>query len=490
MTSASDPSPELALLDATAQAALVRERKATPRELVDAAIARIEKVNPRLNAVITPLFERARVQAAARDLPDGPFRGVPFLLKDLICHSAGDPYHAGMRLLRELRWVEPHDTYLAARFRAAGFVFLGKTNTPELGPVPTTEPLAYGPTRNPWDTNRSPGGSSGGSAAAVASGMVPAAHANDGGGSIRIPASECGLVGLKPSRGRTSLGPDLGESWAGLSTEHAVTRSVRDTAAILDAVAGYMPGDPYTAPPPARPFRDEVGAASGRLRVGFRVGAPGGLFPIDPECVAAARGAARLLETLGHHVEESSPGALDDPECAQAASTVVAAWTARDLAYWSERTGHTIGEHDVEPMVWGLAEMGRAVTAVGYIRAVEYLQAYSRHMASWWADGFDLLVTPTLLEPPPRLGDFDATPDEPMRGFARGGAFVAFTLPFNVTGQPAISLPLHWSEAGLPIGVQLVAAYGREDLLIRVAAQLEEARPWRGRRPRVHALAD
>ena len=480
---------DLALLDATAQAALVRERQASPRELVDAAIARIEKLNPRLNAVITPLFEKARAAADARNLPDGPFRGVPFLLKDLICHSAGDPYHAGMRFLRDARWVEPEDSHLAARFRAAGFVFLGKTNTPELGPVPTTEPVAYGPTRNPWDTSRSPGGSSGGSAAAVASGMVPAAHANDGGGSIRIPASECGLVGLKPSRGRTSLGPDLGESWAGMAVEHVVTRSVRDTAAILDAVAGAMPGDPYTAPPPARPFREEVGAAPGRLRIGLRVSAPGGELEVHPECVAAARETARLLESLGHRVEESHPGALDDPEVGRASVMVITAWTARDLDYWSQRIGRSIGSRDVEPMVWGIAEMGRGVSAVEYVRAVEYMQAFTRYMASWWADGFDLLLTPTLLEPPPPLGQFDATPEDPMRGFARGGAFVPFTIPFNVTGQPAISLPLHWSADGLPIGVQLAAAYGREDVLIRVASQLEQARPWGNRRPPVHAAS-
>src|SRR5882724_1408934 len=290
---------DLALLDATAQAELVRQRKASPRELVDAAIDRIERVNPRLNAVITPLFETARAQADSTRLPDGPFRGVPFLLKDLICHSAGDPYHAGMRLLRELRWVEREDTYLAARFRASGFVFLGKTNTPELGPVPTTEPLAYGPTRNPWDPGRSPGGSSGGSAAAVASGMVPAAHANDGGGSIRIPASACGLVGLKPSRGRTSLGPDAGAVWEGMAIEHVVSRSVRDTAAVLDVVAGYVPGDPYTAPPPARPFRAEVGADPGRLRVGLLTRAPGGAVELHPECVRGAQMTARLLESLG-----------------------------------------------------------------------------------------------------------------------------------------------------------------------------------------------
>jgi amidase len=480
-------SEELALLDATAQAELVRQRKASPRELVDAAIARIERVNPRLNAVVIQRFEKARAEAAAPDLPDGPFRGVPFLLKDLICHSAGDPYHAGMRLLRELGWVEHYDTHLAARFRAAGFVFVGRTNVPELGPAPTTEPLAYGPTRNPWDTSRSPGGSSGGSAAAVAAGLVPVAHANDGGGSIRIPSSECGLVGLKPSRGRTSLGPEVGEGWGGLSVEHVVTRSVRDTAAVLDAVAGYLPGDPYTAPPPARPFRAEVGAPPGRLRVGLLVKAPAGQADVHPECATATRETARLLASLGHRVEESFPAALADGEVARAAVTVITAATARDLAYWSERTGRKIGPADVEPMTWAIAELGRRVSASDYLQAIDYLHAHTRLVAAWWAEGFDLLLTPTLPEPPPRLGEFDPAPDDPLRGFTRGGAFVTFTMPFNITGQPAISLPLHWSADGLPIGVQLGAGYGREDLLLRVAAQLEEARPWSGRRPSVHA---
>ncbi len=480
-------SDELSFLDATAQAELVRQRKASPRELVDAAIARIERLNPELNAVITQRFEKARAEAASPELPGGPFRGVPFLVKDLICHTAGDPYHAGMRFLRELGWVERYDTHLAARFRAAGFVFLGRTNVPELGPMTTTEPVAYGPTHNPWDPGRSPGGSSGGSAAAVASGMVPVAHANDGGGSIRIPSSECGLVGLKPSRGRTSLGPDVGEGWGGFSVEHVVARSVRDTAAVLDAVAGYLPGDPYTAPPPARPFRDEVGAPPGQLRIGLLVTGPGGHPPVHPECATAAREAARLLASLGHRVEESSPPALADTEAARAAITVVSAATARDLTYWSERTGRTIGAGDVEPMTWAIAEMGRTVTASDYIRAIEYLHAHTRQVAAWWAEGFDLLLTPTLPEPPPRLGEFDSAPDDPLRGFTRAGDFVTFTMPFNVTGQPAISLPLHWSADGLPIGVQLAAAYGREDVLLRVATQLEGARPWSGRRPRVHA---
>src|SRR5881296_2063993 len=271
-------SDELAFLDATAQADLVQRRKVSPVELVDAAIARIERLDRELNAVIIPLFEKARAQAASPALPNGFFRGVPFLLKDIICHSAGDPYHAGMKLLRKLGWVEHEDTHLVAKFRAAGLVFLGRTNTPELGTLPTTEPDAYGPTRNPWDTGRSSGGSSGGSAAAVASGMVPAAHGNDGGGSIRIPASACGLVGLKPSRGRTSFGPDLGDALGGLVGEGVLTRSVRDTAAILDAIAGAMPGDPYTAPPPARPYREEVGRKPGKLRVGVLSRAPGEVF--------------------------------------------------------------------------------------------------------------------------------------------------------------------------------------------------------------------
>src|SRR2546426_8373233 len=480
-------SDELALLDATAQAELVRQRHVSPRELVDAAIARIERVNPQLNAVIIQRFEKARAEAAAPDLPAGPFGGVPSLLRDVICPSAGDRYHAGMRLLRELEWVERYDTYLAARFRAAGFVSLGRTNVPELGPAPTTEPLAYGPTRNPWDTSRSPGGSSGGSAAAVAAGLVPVAHANDGGGSIRIPSSECGLVGLKPPRGRTSLGPDAGEGWGGLSVEHVVTRSVRDTAAVLDAVAGYLPGDPYTAPPPARPFREEVGAPTGPLRVGLLVKAPAGQTEVHPECVAAARETARLLESLGHRVEEAYPAALADTEVGHATVTVITAATARDLTYWSERTGRRIGAGDVEPMTWAIAEMGRSVRASDYIRAMDYLHAHTRPVAAWWAEGFDLLLPPTLAEPPPRLGEFDPAPDDPLRGFTRSAAFVVFTMPFNVTGQPAVSLPLHWSADGLPIGVQLGAAYGREDLLIRVAAQLESARPWSGRRPPVHA---
>src|SRR5437868_7296985 len=298
-------------IDATEQARLVRDGEASPAELVEDAIARIEALNPELNAVIHPLFEQAR--DATADLPEGPFRGVPFLVKDFSCYMKGVPVHEGMRALRDAGYVADHDMWLTQRLREAGLVILGRTNCPELGILPTTEPVAYGATHNPWDLDRSPGGSSGGSAAAVAAGMVSAAHANDGGGSIRIPASHCGLVGLKPTRARVTLAPDFGDVLYGLVIELAVTRSVRDAAGILEAIHGLAPGDPYAAPPPSRPYTDEVGADPGRLKIGLMTAPPGGQFETHPECVAAAEQAAALLEELGHHVERSYPPGMDDP---------------------------------------------------------------------------------------------------------------------------------------------------------------------------------
>jgi len=473
-------------LDCVAQADLVRRRKVSPRELVEAAVARIEKLDPELNAVIHRRFERALEEAGSPGLTDGPFRGVPFLLKDLGGQSAGDPCHAGMRFLRDAGWRETQDAYLTAKLRAAGFVFLGRTNTPELGLLPTTEPEAYGATRNPWNPALSAGGSSGGAAAAVASGMVAAAHASDGGGSIRIPASTNGLVGLKPTRARASFGPGLGERWGGFSCELAVSRSVRDTAAILDLVQGAMPGDPYVAPAPSGPYAAEVGAPPGRLRIGLMTTGPRGIA-VHPECVAAARAAASTLEGVGHAVEEGYPPALDDPAAVGAYAAVVAASTARALDAWGARVGRAIRAEDVEPLTWGLAEVGRGFAAPRYLEAIETTHAFGRRLAAWWASGFDLLLTPTQAEPPPPLGSFVSTREVPLQAFLRAAPFGAFTLGFNLSGQPAISLPLHWTAEGLPLGAQLVAAYGREDLLLRVAAQLEQARPWSARRPRIRA---
>jgi amidase len=475
------------LLDATAQADLVRRGEATPLELVDAAIARIESLDSQLGAVITRQLERARAQALSPELPDGGFRGVPFLLKDLGAHLAGDPVRSGMAILKRIDWREPGESYFAAKLCEAGFIVLGRTNTPELGLLPATEPEAYGATRNPWKPTHSPGGSSGGSAAAVAAGYVPAAHASDGGGSIRIPASHCGLVGLKPSRGRNSFGPDLGERWAGFSTEGALTRTVRDTAAILDITAGPMPGDPYSTAPPARPFAAEVGADPGRLLVGLMRTAPRD-GETHPDCVAAVTGAAQLLEAAGHAVEESSPEALQDPEAMKSFLTVVASSTAFALDAWSRRIGAPIGEGDVEALTWALAESGRGMSAPQYIAAVNFNHAYSRRVASWWEGGFDLLLTPVCAAPPPPLGHFAPPPENPLQAFLRAAPYSVFTSHFNVTGQPAISLPLHWNEEGLPVGVQLVAAAGREDLLLRAAAQLERAQPWTDRIPPVHAF--
>jgi amidase len=473
-------------LDATAQGELVRTGEVSPRELVEAAVDRIEAMNGELNAVIHPLFDKA----LAADPAEGPFRGVPMVVKDLVAHTAGDAFHEGIRLLREIEWTEPEDTWLIRRFREAGLVLVGKTNTPELGILPTSEPEAYGPTRNPWDTTRSTGGSSGGSAAAVAAGMVPLGHANDGGGSIRIPASACGLVGLKPSRGRVSLAPDFGDMLSGLGAELAVCRSVRDAAAVLEWVSDPPPGEPYVAPARRRDYRDEVGADPRRLRIGLMTAPPGRQFETHPDCVAAARAAAAALESLGHVVEESYPAALDDEEYVP---NFLIRWTAGvafALSWWERRIGRSIGPEDVEPCTWALAEQGRAHSAADYLRSMEYAQASTRWVAEWWADGFDLLLTPSMAVPPPPIGEMGTGRDEePLMPIVRATPCAAFTAGFNVTGQPAISLPLHWTAEGLPIGVQLVAAYGGEDVLLRVASQLEEARPWAERRPPMFAAA-
>jgi len=477
---------DLSLLDATAQAELVRRGDASPAELVDAAVARIEALNPQLNAVIHERFEAARTDAAG-DLPDGPFRGVPTLFKDLMCAMEGEPYHEGLRPLKEAGYRAPATDNLARRLLASGLVCVGRTNTPEIGLVPTTEPPAYGPTRNPWDTSRTTGGSSGGSAAAVASGMVPVAHGNDGGGSIRIPASCCGLVGLKPSRGRSSLGPRVGQISSPLPVENLIARSVRDVATALDVISVPFPGDPVIAPALPRPARDEVGADPGRLRIGLLTANPLDTGPVHADCVAAAEDAARALEELGHAVEPAFPAALANPELVMQFGVAWFAGAAAGLDAFGAAIGRAITADDVEPLTWAMAEAGRAVTSGQYLAAVASMERFGRDVAAWWDSGFDLLLTPTLAEPPVPLGTFASPPDEPLAGFLRAGAFTPFTPPFNATGQPAVSLPWRENADGLPIGVHLVAAYGREDVLVRVASQVEAAHPWASRRPPVHA---
>ncbi len=474
---------DLAWLDATAQADLVHKGEVTPAELVQAAIERIERLNPALNAVIIPLYDKAVAAASSGELADKRFGGVPLLIKDAVAHTAGDPYHCGMRVLKEAGWREADDTWLASRYRAAGFVICGKTNLPEMATSATTQPAAYGATHNPWDTSRSPGGSSGGAGAAVASGMVAVAHGNDMGGSIRIPSSACGLVGLKPTRARSTLGPDFGEYWGPTTHEHVLTRSVRDTAAVLDVAAGMGPGDPYTAPPPTRPYAEEVGTDPGRLRIGFRTQRRDGR-PAEPACVIAVERTAHLLESLGHRVEPAPMEALDRPG-AEGFFPVFSAGIARDVERWGSKLGRPIRLDELEPANAALVERGRAVTGVDYVAATEKMNAYCRHMAAWWAAGNDVLVLPTCPRPPGTLAELDPAGGEAAT--ARMAEFAELTTPFNITGQPALSLPLHWNEEGLPVGVQLVAGYGREDVLIRLGSQLEAAAPWAHRRPAISA---
>lgn len=468
-------------LDATAQAELVRTGEASPKELVEAAIARIEAVNPQLDAVIRTRFDQARAEAGG-ELPAGPFRGVPILLKDLGCLVAGEPTAFGLGPLRDFPW--PVTSFLAEQFRAAGFIALGRTNTPEFGTTVTTEPRSFPAARNPWNPAHSTGGSSGGSAAAVASGMVPVAHANDGGGSIRIPASECGLVGLKPTRARVSQGPLIGEAWAGSTIDGSVSRSVRDAAGVLDVISAAMPGEPYYPPPLPGPLAAEVGADPGRLRIGV-VDRPGAEVYLDhPQCRAAVAGAARLLESLGHHVEESAPAAMFELEFAVHFVAMIAADTEATFQALELLLGRAIADEEIEPRNVAHRQAGKALSAAQYLHSRAWLGLWTRRMAQWWGD-HDLLLTPTLGAPPPELGWFTAAGPEHEGG--RIASFIPYSPQFNVTGQPAISLPLHWTPDGLPVGVQLVAGYGREDLLIRIASQLEQAAPWADRRPPVHA---
>ena len=472
------PNPaELLQLDATAQAALVRAKEITAHELVSAAIAQIERLNPPLNAVITPMYELA-LTSAQQPLPDGAFAGVPFLLKDLQAAYEGVPMSAGSRWLKDFK---PNgDSELVKRYKRAGLIVIGKTNTPEFGLLPTTEPQLHGATRNPWDVTRTPGGSSGGSAAAVAARMVAMAHANDGGGSIRIPASCCGLFGLKPTRGRNPLGPHFGDIFSGLVAEHAVTVSVRDSAALLDATAGYDAGDPYIAPVPTRPFAQEIRANPGKLRIAFSTTPPNGAA-VHPDCINAVNDAAKLCEQLGHHVTEAAPQ-LHGEMLGKAFFTVWAAGCAWTIDSFAFAVGRQPNADELEPLARVMIELGRKRSAPEYLIAIQTLQIFARRIAQFMAN-YDLLLTPVLAEPPVPLGTFNAKPDDAMAGMKRSGLFAPFTALQNMTGQPAMSVPLFWNADNLPIGVQFVARYGDEATLFRLAAQLETTRPWVDKRP-------
>jgi len=488
---------DFARFDGLGLAELARRGEVAPIELVEEAIARIEALNPALNAVVLKLYDSAR--AAARGPLSGPFAGVPFLIKDLAATVAGTPTSEGNRRLSQI--VREADNELVARYRRAGLIFVGKTNVPEFGLAPVTESEALGPCRNPWDPTRTCGGSSGGSAAAVAARMAPFAHASDGGGSIRIPASCCGLVGLKPTRGRTPFGPIEGEAWRGFTVSHAVTRSVRDCAALLDATQGADVGAPYEIAPPARPYLEEVAAPPGRLRVAFTV-APLLAESVHGDCVAGVEATAALLAELGHDVVEAAPP-LDREPLIDAFMTIIAAETGADIERMAELVGRPLGPGDFEAATYAMGLLGRSWSASDYAGAAGYLQRWGRRIGAFFA-GYDILLTPTLAQLPVPLGALKPTPIEnailAAIGRLRAGglfrasglavqlvkkplSFMPYTPLFNVTGQPAMSLPLYWNAAGLPIGVQFVARMGDEATLFRLAGQLEQARPWFDRAP-------
>lgn len=484
--------------DGLGLAELVRNKEVKPTELVEEAIGRIESLNPQLNAVIYKMYDQARETAVA-DLPDGPFCGVPFLLKDIMADYAGVPTRKGNRFHHD--FVPDYDSEIVQRYKAAGVIVLGKTNTPEFALTPWTEPELFGASNNPWKLTHTAGGSSGGSAAAVAVGMVPLAHGNDGGGSIRIPASCCGVFGLKPTRGRNPIGPDLSEAWHGLACDHVLTRSVRDSAAMLDATAGPDVGAPYYPPPPARPFLEEVGTDPGKLRIAFtsKPFLPG---VIHQDCIKGLEATVKLCQELGHEVVEAAPS-IDGEMFAQAFLTMICGETWADIKEAEIRLGRKATANDFEQTTWTLGLFGKQITAGEFAKAIRRLQRSGRQIGQFF-ETYDVLLTPTLARPPVVTGTFQPTKIErlgmKLLGLLNTGKllntaawietiaasayqFVPYTPVFNATGQPAMSVPLYWTDEGLPIGMHFVGRYGDEATLFRLAGQLEQAKPWHGRIP-------
>lgn len=473
---------EYASYDGLGLAELVKSRKVSSDELVATAQAAIAAVNPAINAVIGDIPPRP----PAAD-PGAPFYGLPFLIKDLVLHAEGVANDMGSRLVAG-SFVSPHDTDLMKRFRAAGVVTIGRTNAPEFGFCSTTEPVLYGATRNPWDTSLSPGGSSGGSAAAVAAGIVPVAHANDGGGSIRIPAAACGLVGLKPTRGRTPTGPEFGQPLHGLGIEHVVSRTVRDCAAMLDAVQGPGVGDPFIIPPPARPYAKEVGAPTGKLKVAVSLK---GMMDakIGDETRSEVMRVAKHLESLGHEVTEAAP-TFDEGLFHTANMTYWCGFLAAGVLGVSQMNGRTPSRETLEATTLACYEYGASLKLVDVEMADALTNMVCRAVAPFF-NQYDVLLTPTTTGAALPLGFINAhDPELGAKGwYDRLFTYAPFTALYNMTGQPGISLPLGVDGKGRPIGMQFVARYGAEDILLRLAAQLEQSMPWAGRRPRVHVAA-
>jgi amidase len=471
---------DLLFKPATELANLIRGGDISSRELVETSLERIEALEPELNA-FAHLDPEGALAAAdlVRPGDERPFAGVPIAIKDT-AEVAGWPYTLGSDVFGD--FVPSYDAFVVRRLREAGFVFVGKTSLPEFGILPVTEPRRFGPTRNPWDTERTPGGSSGGAAAAVAAGMLPLAHGSDGGGSIRIPAACCGLVGLKPSRGRVSRGPDQGEDF--LVQDGVLTRTVAETAELLDVLAGYEPGDASWAPPPPEPFAAAVGREPGRLRIGFTTDAAI-QAELDPQCERAVRDAAELLSSLGHEVEEvEAPWAGQD--LLRVFTLVFGTPVSLGVFFGAQVTGREPSEELVEPLTWTIWNGIRERTALDYLLARTQLSAAARAIVALWNE-FDVVMTPALAWRPVRLGDIDACSDDPWEDFRRSGEFTPYTAVFNVTGQPAISLPLFHGDDGLPLGVQLAGRPADEATLLSLAAQLEAARFWADRRPELAA---